>query len=664
MSDFWKTRQILKDKFDLIQINVGNRCNLTCTHCHVGASPKGDKNMDLLTTNKIIDKIKSMDIQTVEFTGGTPEMNDNFLTFLTELHKAGKNLVVRTSLTVLDDKRYEHFLDFYKKYGVKVIASLPSVFEDSTTKQRGFGVYDTTIEILKKLNDMGYSKGDLKLDLVYNPVGTYLPAPQAQLENEYKTILKEKFDIEFNSLATIVNMPIKRFKFDLKKQGLLDEYMNNLKDKYNENTLNNVMCKRVLSIDYAGYIYDCDFNMALEKRVKGYEDTNFWDIDFNNFKPEITFDSHCYACTVNSGSSCHGEVIKEEFNAQDNAKEYYGEVLSSSEDLKTTACCTLDMIPKRVRDTLPYIMDEIKDRYYGCGSPMPLSLEGQTMLDLGCGSGRDVYILSKLAGQSGFAYGIDMTENQINVAKKYQEEQTKRFEYKEKNTEFIHDYIENIDKHFEENSIDIVTSNCVINLLEDKRAILKKVYKLLKEGGEFYFSDVYSNRRLPEHIKKDKVLHGECLGGALYANDFVRFAIEAGFVEPRIVSSKEIEITDDEMKKVIGKTKFYSITYRLWKIEGLDSVCEDYGQFAIYKGGIAESELEFQLDANHLFEINRPEHVCKNTADMLSKTRYKDYFEIMGNTDIHFGEFKGCETLATTYEKESQNEIDLSCGCC
>ncbi len=170
---------------------------------------------------------------------------------------------------------------------------------------------------------------------------------------------------------------------------------------------------------------------------------------------------------------------------------------------------------------------------------------------------------------------------------------------------------------------------------------------------------------MPENIKKDKVLHGECLGGALYANDFVRFAIEAGFTEPRMVSSKEIEITDEAMKKVVGKTKFYSITYRLWKIEGLDSVCEDYGQFAKYLGGIEHSEDEFQLDSNHLFEINRPEHVCKNTADMLSKTRYKKYFEITGNTDIHFGEFKGCATLATEYENESKNsENDLSCGCC
>jgi len=663
MGNFWDTKELLKDKFDLIQINIGDKCNQMCSHCHVGASPKGIKNMDKKTSEKIIQKIKALDVKTIEFTGGTPEMNPNFSSFIKNLGEVGKNLTVRTSLTVLKDEKYSHFIDLYKKYNVKVIASLPSVFEDATTKQRGEGVYDSTIDILKILNDIGYGQGNLKLDLVYNPVGTYLPAPQAELEADYKKILKEKFNLRFNSLATIVNIPIKRFKLDLKRNNELDSYMQKLKANYNENTLENIMCRSFLSIDYQGYIYDCDFNLSLGMKVKGYEDVKFWDIDFDNFKPQISFDSHCYACTVNCGSSCHGEVIKD-FDAKENAKEYYGEVLSSSKDLKTTACCTLDMIPKRVKDTLPYIMDEIKNRYYGCGSPMPLVLEGQTMLDLGCGSGRDVYILSKLVGQNGFVSGIDMTENQISVAKKYQKEQTKRFEYNKINTNFIHDYIENIDKHFKEESIDIITSNCVINLLEDKKAILKKVYKLLKNGGEFYFSDVYANRRLPKHIRENKVLHGECLGGALYSNDFVRHAIEAGFVEPRIVSQKDIEITDKEVQKLVGKTKFCSITYRLWKIPNLDYVCEDYGQFAVYKGGIKESEMEFELDINHLFEINRPEHVCKNTADMLSKTRYRDYFEIIGDTKIHFGAFSGCATLATQEEKDKNTEGDIStCGC-
>ncbi|MBE0492256.1 MAG: arsenosugar biosynthesis radical SAM protein ArsS [Sulfurospirillum sp.] len=663
MDDFWTKEQIAKDKFDLIQINIGDKCNLTCKHCHIGASPKGEKNMNAFTTAKIIEKIKQLDIQTIEFTGGTPELNPNFETFLTQLHAAGKKLVVRTSLSILEEDDYAHFLEIYKNLGVKVIASLPSVFEENTTKQRGVGVYDSSIRLLQKLNKMGYGKDDLELDLVYNPVGTYLPAPQKQLEAEYKTILGEKFKIHFNSLATIVNMPIKRFKFDLQKHDLLEAYMQTLKSNYNAKTLQNIMCRRILSIDYAGFVYDCDFNLALGIRIKGYEQTPFWEIDFDSFAPQISFDSHCYACTLNSGSSCHGEVIPA-FDAKENAKEYYGQVLTSSSDLKTSACCTLDMIPQRIREILPYICEEVKEKYYGCGSPMPLALEDQTVLDIGCGSGRDAFILSKLVGVNGFVYGIDMTENQINVAKKYQSEQAKRFDFEKINTHFIHDYIENIDQHFTENSLDIVTSNCVINLLEDKKDVLKKVYKLLKQGGEFYFSDVYANRRLSKEIMQNKVLHGECLGGALYINDFIRFAIEAGFVEPRIFSTKEIEITDEKLKKLLGKTRFYSITYRLWKIDGLDSVCEDYGQFARYKGGVAHSEFEFELDANHLFERNRAEHICKNTAYMLQQTRLRKYFEVFGDESIHFGEFSGCETKASEQAKKDKSVENFACGCC
>ena len=231
MSDFWLKNKIYKDNFNLIQINIGNLCNLNCTHCHVGASPRGQNNMDLLTANNIIDKILQLDIETIEFTGGTPEMNDTFTTFLTKLSDAGKKLVVRTSLTVLQDPKYVHFLELYKIFNVKVIASLPSVFEDLTTKQRGFGVFDDSLEVLKKLNDLGYSKNNLELDLVYNPVGTYLPKNQKELQSEYKTILKDQYDITFNNLASIVNMPIKRFKKDLENQNLLDDYINKLKEK-------------------------------------------------------------------------------------------------------------------------------------------------------------------------------------------------------------------------------------------------------------------------------------------------------------------------------------------------------------------------------------------------------------------------------------------------
>jgi radical SAM/Cys-rich protein len=664
MNDFWLKKPFFKDKFDLVQINLGNLCNQSCTHCHIGASPQGTLNMDLLTANKIIDKLIDLpSIKTVEFTGGTPEMNENFTTFLSRLHDAGKKLVVRTSLTVLAQEEYAHFLDLYKLFEVKVIASLPSLFDDMTDEQRGKGVFNESIEVLKKLNALGYAKGNLGLDLVYNPVGTFLPKAQHELQKEYKSLLKQKFDVEFNALACIVNMPIKRFKKELRHNNALQSYENKLKNNYNENTLENVMCRRVLSVDYQGKVYDCDFNLALQLPLKGYEDIYFWDIDFDDFKPQIHFDSHCYGCTVNSGSSCHGEVV-ENFDAKNNAQEYYGEVLQSNKDLKTTACCTLDMIPTRIKEVLPYIAEEIQDKYYGCGSPIPLALKNQRILDLGSGSGRDVYILSKLVGEKGRVYGIDMTQNQIDVAKKYEYIQAKRFGYEQKNTEFIHDVIENIDQHFKPHSLDIITSNCVINLLEDKRDILKKVHLLLSNGGEFYFSDVYSSRRLSDTIKQDKVLHGECLGGALYVNDFLQFAKEAGFTEPRMISSKPIDITDEKVKSLVGNTQFYSITYRLWKLEDLDMVCEDYGQFATYKGGIEASVLEFELDDNHLFEVNRPERVCKNTAKMIQETRFSNYFEIQGDLSRHFGEFVGCATLASAQKKKDEPKSEVSSGCC
>jgi radical SAM/Cys-rich protein len=309
MSDFWQDTKILKNRFDLIQINIGDMCNLTCHHCHIGASPKGIKNMTKDTALKIIKKLKTLDIDTIEFTGGTPEMNENFLLFIEELSRANKKLVVRTSLTILDDPKYSHFIDIYKKHSIKIIASLPSVFEDNTTQQRGDGVYDTTIKILKKLNDIGYKDSSLKLDLVHNPVGAYLPISQSKLQNQYKQVLNDKYNIHFNALATIVNMPIKRFKTDLKKQNLLDSYMDNLKQNFNINTIDNLMCRNLITIDYRGYIHDCDFNLALDIAVKGYENIPFWDIDFKHFKPQISFKSHCYACTVNSGSSCSGELI-------------------------------------------------------------------------------------------------------------------------------------------------------------------------------------------------------------------------------------------------------------------------------------------------------------------------------------------------------------------
>jgi len=328
-------------------------------------------------------------------------------------------------------------------------------------------------------------------------------------------------------------------------------------------------------------------------------------------------------------------------NTYDDVKKYYGDVLEKTSDLKTDACCCPDSIPTHVRDVLALIADEVRDKYYGCGSPVPLCLEGLSILDLGCGTGRDCYVMSKLVGETGRVAGIDMTANQIAVARRYLDAQTRRFGYTEPNVSFILDYIENINDHFEDESIDVVTSNCVINLTEDKERILQSVYNVLRFGGEMYFADVYADRRPPRRLYEDPVLRGECLGGALYWRDFERAARRAGFADPRIVSARPLAVENTDIRRRVGDIRFYAITYRLWKIPGLEQTCEDYGHTAVYSGGIAGSPDAFALDKAHVFEKNRPRRVCGNTARMLSETRFKNCFEVSGSFKEHFGAFAG-----------------------
>ena len=332
-------------------------------------------------------------------------------------------------------------------------------------------------------------------------------------------------------------------------------------------------------------------------------------------------------------------------------------MVQKTTDLKTDACCTADAFPIHIRKILPIIADEIKSKYYGCGSPVPLCIKGLKILDLGCGTGRDCYIMSKLVGPKGFVYGIDMTENQIAVAGKYIDKQTEAFGYSKPNVKFIYEYIENLSKHFEKESLDAVTSNCVINLTEDKEVILQKVYDVLKFGGEMYFADVYADRRVPNSITRDPVLRGECLGGALYYRDFERIAKKVGFTNPRIISRKPINIHNPKIKDMIGNIRFYSITYRLWKLKDLENACVDYGHIAVYNGQMSESPFKFELDDGQVFYKNKPESVCGNTAIMLSGTRFKQYFQIIGSFEEHFGAFQSQSSVET-------KEPDNSSNCC
>jgi len=215
--------------------------------------------------------------------------------------------------------------------------------------------------------------------------------------------------------------------------------------------------------------------------------------------------------------------------------------------------------------------------------------------------------------------------------------------------------------NLEKGSFDIIISNCVINLANDKEKVLNDAFDLLKPGGEMYFSDVYSDRRIPMHLQKNKVLWGECLSGALYWNDYLNYATKAGFIDPRVMEDKPITIENKELEVIVGDIKFYSVTYRLWKIDGLEKDCEDYGQAVAYNGGISENDFALELDSHHYFAKGKIESVCGNTYNMLYKTRFKKYFDFYGSFDTHFGIFAGCGGKAPFNQANSSDSED--CGC-
>ena len=329
----------------------------------------------------------------------------------------------------------------------------------------------------------------------------------------------------------------------------------------------------------------------------------------------------------------------------ENVKEYYGKQLRSKKDLKSGACCCADRPPAAIKDILPLIADEIKDRFYGCGSPLPPMLEGMTVLDLGCGTGRDVYIASKLVGESGCAIGVDMTTEQLDIAEKYREEQRKRFGFKTSNVKFLQGYIEDLRSiGIKDNSVDVVISNCVINLSPAKEQVFREIYRVLKPGGELFFSDVFVDRRIPEPLAADPVLRGECLGGALYTEDFRRLMAKCGWADFRYTEIRDIDLDNEEIEEKIGFAAFSSRTVRAFKLDDLEDICEDYGQSAYYDGSIPGSPHFFDLDDHHRFFTGKPMLVCGNTVSMVSKTRYGRAFKVTGDRSVHYGAFAGCST--------------------
>ena len=345
-------------------------------------------------------------------------------------------------------------------------------------------------------------------------------------------------------------------------------------------------------------------------------------------------------------------------------KKYYGEVLQHSDDLKTDACCTDTAIPSYLKKAMAAVHDEVSARYYGCGLVMPQVLKGMKILDLGSGSGRDCYVLAQLVGEQGYVVGVDMTDEQLAVANRHLEWHREQFGYAKSNVEFRKGYIERLDElGLEANSFDIIVSNCVINLSPDKEAVLREAYRLLKPGGELYFSDVYADRRVEKSLVDDPVLYGECLSGALYWNDFHNLAKQVGFTDPRLVEDRTLGIDNEEIALRIGHINFFSATYRLFKLEGLESHCEDYGQAVVYKGGIAHSEQKFFLDKHHAIEKGKMFPVCGNTYRMLNETRFKPYFEFYGSTETHYGIFADCGTLMP-FGSANPPVQEEDCGCC
>jgi SAM-dependent methyltransferase len=320
-------------------------------------------------------------------------------------------------------------------------------------------------------------------------------------------------------------------------------------------------------------------------------------------------------------------------------RDYYGRVLKSTADLQTSACCTSERLPPHLADIEAQIHAEVKDKFYGCGAPLPPALEGATVLDLGCGSGRDTFILSKLVGSKGQVIGVDMTPEQLSVAEQHLEFHRRAFGYDRSNVRLAQGYIEDLKgAGISTDSIDLVVSNCVVNLSPDKRRVFAEIFRVLKPGGELYFSDVFAGRRVPQPLTEDPVLLGECLGGALYVEDFRRILRESGCLDYRVVNKRALTLDNPDIAKQAGMIDFYSMTIRAFKLP-LEDLCEDYGQVAYYAGTIPDHPHAFTLDDHHVFKTGQPMLVCGNTASMVAETRYRSHFRVVGDRSTHYGPF-------------------------
>uniref|UniRef100_A0A3B4BHK1 Arsenite methyltransferase n=1 Tax=Periophthalmus magnuspinnatus TaxID=409849 RepID=A0A3B4BHK1_9GOBI len=345
-------------------------------------------------------------------------------------------------------------------------------------------------------------------------------------------------------------------------------------------------------------------------------------------------------------------------------KEYYGRVLKATSDLKSNACVApASPLPAFIRQALGKVHPEVISRYYGCGLVVPESLEGCRVLDLGSGSGRDCYMLSQLVGDKGHVTGIDMTQDQLEVAKKYLDYHMKEFSYKTPNISFVQGYIEALaEAGLQKDSFDIIISNCVVNLSPDKKRVLAEAYSILKDGGELYFSDVYCNGRLTNEIKNHKVLWGECIGGALWWKDLVHLAEEVGFSYPRLVTASTITVGNKELQDILGDFRFVSATYRLFKLpKGSSNPCR-----VIYNGGIMGVEDCFPFDCQYTFKAEEVTEVDGDLAKILSSSRFaEDFtFEPSGRGLCGVKAKSLVDPFELVLQLEKQNPGSTTRGCC
>lgn len=297
------------ERISIVQVNVGLRCNQRCVHCHVSASPKRREEMDWETMDLVLKAAREIECDQLDITGGAPEINPHFRRLVRAARASGIDVQVRTNLTIHLESGYEDVASFMAEQGVELVASLPCYLEENVDRQRGEGVYQGSIESIRRLNRLGYGReGGLALDLVYNPVGPHLPPDQSALEADYRRELSARHGIQFTRLLTITNMPIGRFMGELKAQNRADHYRQLLREAFNAKTVDRLMCRHQINVDWDGHLYDCDFNLALKLKVNHGMPTHIRDFDARLHRRRIETGTHCFGCTAGRGSSCGGAL--------------------------------------------------------------------------------------------------------------------------------------------------------------------------------------------------------------------------------------------------------------------------------------------------------------------------------------------------------------------